>query len=136
MVNPKTMRRVLRRCSHGYRPIWPPGYRYLIDARNYTEREVVQVYPLQAKALSKDDFKTIVTSFLGIGLGTEGIGISECERVSCEVLWIHEGAGESILDDFTVIDFECDCVVRCVLISQIHLAELCRGILKGNMILR
>ena len=40
---------------------------------------------------------------------------------------------ESILDDSTVIDIECDCVVRCVLISEVHsVAELCRGILKSN----
>ena len=46
-----------------------------------------------------------------------------------EVLWVHT-AGESIPNDSTVI-FACDCMDRCVLVSQIHLAELCRETLKG-----
>ena len=41
------------------------------------------------------------------------------------------GASESILDDSTVINIKCDCVVQCVLISEVHLVELCRGIHKG-----
>ena len=93
------------------------------------------MHPVQAQALPKDDFKAIA-SFFRIGFDTERIGISECDRVSCEALRIHMGAGESIFDDCTVIDIECDCVVRCVLVSGVHLAEPCRGnwgILKGSV---
>ena len=88
---------------------------------------------VQAKPLSKDDFKMTATSFFEICFNTGGVGISECERVSCGAIqWVHTGAGESIRDDSTVIDIECDCMVRCILISEVHLTELCRRNLKGT----
>ena len=48
---------------------------------------------------------------------------SEFKRILCELLWVHIRAGESILSNCTVIDFECD-ITRHVLISEIDLAEL------------
>ena len=78
---------------------------------------------------------------MGEHVGREGMhaqgrvcaqALCKVDRVSCEVLWVHMGAAESILDDFTVIDIKCDRMVWCVLISEVHLAELCRGILKDT----
>ena len=90
------------------------------------------MYPIQAQALSKVDVKLTITSFGKIGFDTEKIGVSKRERVSCD-LWEHIGADKPILNDCTVIDIECDCVVRCVLISEVHLMELCRGIVTGSI---
>ena len=58
------------------------------------------MHPIQAQALSKVDFKEATASFFRIGFDTEGTSVSEREHVSCEVLWAHMGAGESILDDY------------------------------------
>ena len=74
-----------------------------------------------------------MASFFRIGSDTEEVGVSERERVSCEVVWVHMGTGESVLDDSTVINIKCDCMVRCILISEVHLVELCRRILKGSI---
>ena len=102
--------------------------------RNYIEGRMIQVRPVQAQPLSNSNLKTTSSSsFFGIASDTGRVGISECERVSCEVLWVHMRAGESILNDSTVIDIERDCGV-CVLISEVHLAELCRGFLVNGTI--
>ena len=82
------------------------------------------MHPVPTKALPKEHFEATVTLFLVIGPETERIDISECESVFYVFLWVFVGANEPFLDKTTVIDFECDCVVWCVLISKIHLTSV------------
>ena len=89
------------------------------------------MYLIQAQALSKVNVKVTITLFK-IGFDAERIGVSKRERVSC-VFWDHIGEGESIFDDSTVINIECNCKIWCALISEVHLMELCRGGLKGSV---
>ena len=81
------------------------------------------MHPVLAKALSKDHFKATVTLSFKVALETERIGVSECEGVYYVFLWVLTRTGESILGETAVVDFECDCVVQCILILEIHLAQ-------------
>ena len=75
------------------------------------------MYPVLAKALSKDHCKAAVTSIFMIASDVTGNGVNIWERVVVRF-------GKSVLGDHTVVDFECDVGRRYVLISEIDLAEL------------
>ena len=104
MANPETSTKV---GIHGLGPMWYPEFQFVVNLRHLVASDT-QVHPILAQALSKVDFKAAITPLLGIDLETEGIGVSERERVSCEVRWARMRTGESIFGDSTIIDIECD----------------------------
>ena len=54
-----------------------------------------------------------------------GVSAGQCERVSCEFLWICVAASEASLSKCAIVDFECGVAVRqLVLISEIDLTPL------------
>ena len=85
---------------------------------------MLDMYPVRAKALSKAHCDGMVSMTIRIDFDAEGIDSGQCERVSCEFLWVHVAESEAIFSECAIVDFECDVAMRRVLVSEIDLTQL------------
>jgi len=82
------------------------------------------MYPVLAKTFSEAHCKAMTSFVISIDFDAKRIGAGQSERMSCEFRWVCAVAGEAILGDCAVIDYECGIEMRRVLISEIDLTEL------------
>ena len=64
------------------------------------------MYPVVAKELSEAHCKAITSLVIRIDFDAKSIFVGQNEIISCEFRWVCATAGEAMLGDCTVIDFE------------------------------